>query len=469
MHSRPQVSAVLAVVTVAATMVIGVSSHPTPAGATHCDRAKPDPDIARAWPAPFTAIAPSPCSNGYRILLADGGLFAFGAATYAGSVPELRQSGAVIGPSPTVDLAATPSGAGYWMIDATGGVFAFGDAGYRGSLPHLRALGALRADVTAVRIVPTHSGRGYFILDRSGGVFAFGDARYRGSLPWLRATGRLPGAVPAVDMALTPSGRGYWITDAGGGVYAFGDARYLGSLPALRAAGRLSGNTPAVAMGSLRRGRGYVILDRSGGVHAFGDARFLGSAAGRESGLPATDIAMAPSGSGYWVLFSSGGVHAFGDARDFGSAGGSVAADLFRRLNGERAARGLPGLRWDAAAAAAAERWSPHMAATGYRHGASGSLGSAYAATGENLFALPAGMATSGHAHRGWMGSGGHRANIVEPGFDAVGIGAHCSSDGTLWVTQVFVRDHGSSRPPLSSGVPPATPLAHSDTGGVGC
>ena len=34
---------------------------------------------------------------------------------------------------PVVGMAASPSGNGYWMVAADGGVFAFGDAEYGGS------------------------------------------------------------------------------------------------------------------------------------------------------------------------------------------------------------------------------------------------------------------------------------------------------------------------------------------------
>ena len=36
--------------------------------------------------------------------------------------------------SPVVGMAATKSGAGYWLVGADGGVFAFGDASFYGSM-----------------------------------------------------------------------------------------------------------------------------------------------------------------------------------------------------------------------------------------------------------------------------------------------------------------------------------------------
>ena len=39
--------------------------------------------------------------------------------------------------APIVQLRAMPSGQGYWLVGADGGVFAFGDAVQHGSLPAL--------------------------------------------------------------------------------------------------------------------------------------------------------------------------------------------------------------------------------------------------------------------------------------------------------------------------------------------
>jgi uncharacterized protein YkwD len=39
-----------------------------------------------------------------------------------------------------------------------------------------------------------------------------------------------------------------------------------------------------------------------------------------------------------------------------------------------------------------------------------------------------------------WMISSGHRANILYVGFQAAGIGSYVSSDGTVYLTQVFIN-----------------------------
>lgn len=41
---------------------------------------------------------------------------------------------------------------------------------------------------------------------------------------------------------------------------------------------------------------------------------------------------------------------------------------------------------------------------------------------------------------RGWMGSSGHRANILEPGFRSLGMAMRRSDDGTPYAAQVFGR-----------------------------
>jgi len=53
---------------------------------------------------------------------ADGGIFAFGDASFAGSTGGLRLN------QPIVGVTATPTGAGYWLVGANGNIYNFGDA-----------------------------------------------------------------------------------------------------------------------------------------------------------------------------------------------------------------------------------------------------------------------------------------------------------------------------------------------------
>ena len=72
-------------------------------------------------------MAATPDGHGYWMVAADGGIFAFGDARFAGSAGALHLA------QPVVGMAATPDGHGYWMVAADGGVFAYGDAHFYGS------------------------------------------------------------------------------------------------------------------------------------------------------------------------------------------------------------------------------------------------------------------------------------------------------------------------------------------------
>jgi len=73
-------------------------------------------------------IAATPDGRGYWLVASDGGIFAFGDATFQGSMGGTHLVAPVIG------MAATPDGKGYWMAAADGGVFAFGTAPFQGSM-----------------------------------------------------------------------------------------------------------------------------------------------------------------------------------------------------------------------------------------------------------------------------------------------------------------------------------------------
>ena len=63
----------------------------------------------------------------------------------------------------------------YWLAAADGGVFAFGDASFYGSL------GGDHLDAPIVGIAPTADGKGYWLVAADGGIFSFGDAHFMGS------------------------------------------------------------------------------------------------------------------------------------------------------------------------------------------------------------------------------------------------------------------------------------------------
>jgi hypothetical protein len=76
--------------------------------------------------APMVGIAPTANGKGYRLVAADGGIFAFGDAPFYGSMGGKPLN------APMVGIASTTTGAGYWMVARDGGVFTFGDAAFFG-------------------------------------------------------------------------------------------------------------------------------------------------------------------------------------------------------------------------------------------------------------------------------------------------------------------------------------------------
>jgi hypothetical protein len=73
-------------------------------------------------------------------------------------------------------MAATPDGKGYWLAASDGGVFAFGDASFYGSM------GGTRLNAPVVGMAATPDGKGYWLAAADGGVFSFGSAPFEGSM-----------------------------------------------------------------------------------------------------------------------------------------------------------------------------------------------------------------------------------------------------------------------------------------------
>jgi hypothetical protein len=170
---------------------------------------------------PVVGITPTHHHAGYWLAASDGGIFSYGDAAFFGSIPGLGLHPAGSGlpqslNAPIVGMVPSSSGNGYFMVGSDGGVFAFGDATYEGSCPGIGGCAG-----SAVAVVPDASGKGYWLFTNNGNVYAFGDAPYLGA----------PGAQtsPIVSAVRTASGDGYWILDADGGVFAYGDAMNDGS------------------------------------------------------------------------------------------------------------------------------------------------------------------------------------------------------------------------------------------------
>jgi outer membrane protein assembly factor BamB len=276
------------------------SSFPSPAAADGLVLA-PSSDQIHAFvgpaglPAPPTPPPPRPA---YWLVASDGGIFAFGGATFYGSTGSFTLN------QPVVAMASTPDHRGYWLVASDGGIFAFGDAGFYGST------GSLHLNRPIVGIAPTPDGRGYWLVASDGGVFNFGDAAFMGSM----------GAValnrPVVGIAATTSSQGYWLVASDGGIFAFGDAAFAGST------GSLTLNEPIVGMAATPLGAGYWLVASDGGLFSFGRATFEGSTGSLTLNKPVVGMAATATGDGYWLVASDGGIFSFGDARFEGSTGG---------------------------------------------------------------------------------------------------------------------------------------------------
>jgi hypothetical protein len=234
---------------------------------------------------------------GYRVTSRDGGVFAYGSATYLGSASASHLN------APIVAMAESPDGTGYWQVGADGGVFAFGTAPFVGST------GALHLVAPVVGVMPSSTGRGYALVARDGGLFAFGD------FPFVGSDGGSRSFVPVVGAATSPllDGAGYWMARADGHVDAFGGAPALGSITGPHAT--------VVAIVASPGGIGYWLVASDGSVYAFGSARYFGAPAPTPGAAPFVGMVATPTGSGYWLVDAGGGVFTFGDAGFAGSLG----------------------------------------------------------------------------------------------------------------------------------------------------
>jgi Cysteine-rich secretory protein family len=144
----------------------------------------------------------------------------------------------------------------------------------------------------------------------------------------------------------------------------------------------------------------------------------------------------------------------------FGSVAGPLAAEagtvsssptsiaeqyLFNAANAERVQRGLKALRWDGQLWLAATNHAREMAArASISHqypgeadlGGRGKMaGARFSLISENVAEAP----TAVNIHTAWMNSEGHRANLLDPALDSVGISV-MRRDGQLYAVEDFER-----------------------------
>jgi hypothetical protein len=72
-------------------------------------------------------MANGPGGNGYWLVAADGGIFAYGSAQFFGSAGSLHLN------KPVVGMAAAPDSQGYWLVASDGGIFTYGNTLFYGS------------------------------------------------------------------------------------------------------------------------------------------------------------------------------------------------------------------------------------------------------------------------------------------------------------------------------------------------
>jgi hypothetical protein len=131
---------------------------------------------------------------------------------------------------------------------------------------------------------------------------------------------------------------------------------------------------------------------------------------------------------------------------------------LVTKINSARAAAGLPAVSVHADLVAAARRHSGAMAARNALYHSSFAGICCFRSLAENVgFG-----ATPGAVHVAFMGSSGHRANILNPAMRHVGVGV-ISSGGQLWVTEIFRAPSGASAADLTAAVS-RTPAARAGT-----
>jgi hypothetical protein len=244
---------------------------------------------------------PPPPRSGYWMAAANGAVYAFGDAAYAGA-PNLNGTTVV-----AEDIEANPAGSGYWIVDSLGNVYAHGGA------PNLGGVrpGTLLAGERATGLSAKPSGDGYWVFTSLGRALPFGSAGFFKDMFGTPLNG------PVLDAIATPSGLGYYMVGSDGGVFAFGDAVFRGSM------GGTPLNGPVVGLAPDPDNDGYWLVGSDGGTFAF-SAPFRGSMGGKRLNKPV--VGMVAFGTGYLLVGADGGIFNFSVKPFHGSLGSSPPA-----------------------------------------------------------------------------------------------------------------------------------------------
>lgn len=109
------------------------------------------------------------------------------------------------------------------------------------------------------------------------------------------------------------------------------------------------------------------------------------------------------------------------------------------KINGARAAAGRASLAVHSELVTIARRHSKRMADSGtifHNSNLAKEAPDGWQSLGENVGMGP----TCDAIHKAFMDSASHRANILDPDFNYVGVGVVIASDGTIFVTEVFME-----------------------------
>ncbi|HYJ89815.1 MAG TPA: CAP domain-containing protein, partial [Pyrinomonadaceae bacterium] len=128
---------------------------------------------------------------------------------------------------------------------------------------------------------------------------------------------------------------------------------------------------------------------------------------------------------------------------------GNKEMQVLSLVNRERAHSGLSELAWNDSLADLAQNYSEKMAREGFFDHIDSDGNSVverakhshirgWQKIGENLFECDPTNDLASLAIRGWMHSPTHRDNILDPEWRATGIGIAYSSDGEIYITEVF-------------------------------
>ena len=137
-------------------------------------------------------------------------------------------------------------------------------------------------------------------------------------------------------------------------------------------------------------------------------------------------------------------------------AAAGPADDIHSLVNQARWANGQAGLIRNAAMDQVAADWAAQMAASGtlsHNPDYASQIPGGWTAAAENV---AQGYGTGAAMHDGWMGSSGHRVNILG-GYTDIGI-AFLSAGGTTWGVEVFASYPGHVGPANPAPPPPPTP-----------